>query len=247
MASPLADAQIAAKQQLMQLIAQLVTGAWKSLPHYNEAQVDQFLSTVLPLTAAANQQSVLLTQAYLSQALGQPPPPLDPAPIVAGIRNGATPEEVYKRPFVTVWSALKRDLPWATAVKMGLDRATSAAATDVQLSFTHSLQASAAASSGTDQIVGYQRVPDAGACDFCKAATGQIYHSSDLMPLHSFCACGVEAVTQADTHPFPAAPSRFAGPGDLMVAVHNHGELGPVLTNAADHFTGPAEVDAHTD
>lgn len=240
MASLLAETQITAKQRLQHLIANIVAATWKSLPHYDQAQVDQFLSTVIPLSAAANRQSVLLTQAYLARTLGQLPAGLDADQIIAGIRNGATPEDVYKRPFVTVWTALKAGTPWEKAVQMGQDRATSAAATDVQLSFTHTLRAS----SGNygDQIVGYVRVPDSGACDFCQAASGLIYHSDDLMPLHTWCGCGVEPVSAADMDAFPVATDRFAGPGDLEVAVHQHGELGPVLTNAADHFTGPAAV-----
>lgn len=243
MGSQLADVQIQAKQRLQHLIAGAVASAWGSLPHYDQAQVDEFLSTVVPLSAAANQQSVLLTEAFLSHALGAPPVGLDADQIIAGIRNGATPEEVYTRPFVTVWSALKRGVPWAQAVKMGQDRASAAAEMDVQLSFTHTLRA-AGDSSWSNRIVGYQRVPDAGACDFCQTASGMLYNTDDLMPLHLHCGCGVDVVFAGDTVGLNSASKHFGGPGGLKVAVHEHGELGPVLTNADDHFTGPAAAHA---
>lgn len=231
---------ITAKQRLQHIIAAAVAAAWNGLPHYDQEQVDQFLTAALPITAAANHQAVLLTEAFLAKALARPPVGVDAAQIIAGIRNGTTPAEVYHRSFVTVWAALGRGTPWAQAVKMGLDRATSAAATDVQLSFTHTLLA---VGNADDQILGFERVPDDGACDFCIAASGQLYHSGDLMPLHNDCGCGVEPITAADTMAnLPPAPSSFPGADGLQVAVRDHGELGPVLTNAADHFTGPAAV-----
>lgn len=236
MASDLANTVIIAKKRLQQIVAAAVAAAWHGLPHYDQQQIDQFLTSVLPLTAAANRQSVLLTQAFLARALAQPPAGLDADQIIAGIRNGTTPAQVYHRPFVTVWGALGRGIPWAAAVKLGLDRATSAAATDVQLSFTHTL---AALGSADNQILGYERVPDDGACDFCLAASGQVYHSSDLMPLHNGCGCGVEPITSDATF---NAPDRFPGADGLEVAVRDHGELGPVLTNAVDHFAGPSVV-----
>lgn len=187
MASQLADTQIIAKQRLQQIISSMVAAAWTQLPHYNQEQVDQFLSTVIPVTAAANRQSVMLTEAFLARALGRLPVGVNADQIVAGIRNGTTPEQVYKRPFVTVWSALGKGTPWEQAVRMGRDRATSAAMTDVQLSFTHTLQA---VGTSDDRITGYERVPDAGACEFCQTAAGQIYHTDNLMPLHDRCVTG---------------------------------------------------------
>lgn len=51
-------------------------------------------------------------------------------------------------------------------------------------------------------IVGYERVPDGGACVLCLTAAGQRYHSDDLMPIHDKCGCGVEPLTEDDLfHP----------------------------------------------
>lgn len=240
MASDLTNAFIIGKQHLQQIVAAAVAQAWKNLPHYNQEQVDQFLTAALPVSAAANRQSVALTEAFLARSLGRGPLGVSPEEIIAGIRNGATPEEVFKRSFVTVWAALGNGTPWEQAVQMGLSRASGAAAMDVQLSFTHTLVAVGRSDS---RIVGYERVPDAGACEFCRAASGQIYHSDQLAPLHNGCGCGAEPVTAADAVPF--APRRFSGPNGLEVAIRQHGELGPTLTNAAEHFAGPSAVHSH--
>lgn len=241
MASDLAQALIVAKQRLQQIVATAVATAWQGLPHHDQQQVDEFLAAALPVAAAANRHSVALTEAFLAKSLGRQPVGVNADEIIAGIRNGTTPADVYFRSFVTTWAALGSGVPYLQAVKTGMDRARSAAATDVQLSFTHTL---VAVGTANDRIVGFQRVPDATACDFCLAATGQVYHSGDLMPLHSGCGCGVEPIMQGDLGSIVPAPTDFPGPEGIQVAVREHGELGPVLTNAADAFTGPAAIPA---
>lgn len=249
--SALVQALTLAKHTLQGFAAAAVLAAWRALSHYNRVQVDQFLAEVLPVVAAANRQSVMLTNAFLAQSLGEQPSPIDVQQILAGLRNGTVPEDVYTRAFVAVWTALKAGDGWDKSVKIGLDRATSAAQTDVQLAFTHTL---AAVGQSNDGIVGYQRVPDATACAFCVAAAGQRYTRGDLMPLHDRCGCSVAPITRANRHLFtgdPAndlkpAPSEFPGADGLLVGVREHGELGPLLVNAADHFTSEAElVHAH--
>lgn len=211
MADDLAKANIAVKQRLMNIIVASVASVWHGLAHYDREQLDQFLATVLPLTAAANAQAVALTEAFLAQALGRPPLGVDPQQVVAGIRNGVTPEQVYERSFIAVWSALKQGAPWEQAAKLGLDRATSAAATDVQLSFTHTLRA---VGTVDRHIGGFRRIPDPTACDFCRAASGQLYHTGDLMPLHNHCITGDSIVSTA-----PSSGSAETSDGGCIQAV----------------------------
>lgn len=47
------------------------------------------------------------------------------------------------------------------------------------------------------KIIGYERVYDGG-CKFCAAAAELLYHSSDLMPVHEHCNCGVRPVFEND-------------------------------------------------
>lgn len=244
MADELARAYLASKERLQVIIATAVASAWRQLEHYNRAQIDQWLSTVLPLTTAANRQVVALTQAYVARAARIAPAGLDINQIVAGIRNGATPEQVYERPFVTVWSSLNRGLGWEQAVRLGQQRATQLAETDVQLSFTHTLSALGAGSSRG--VMTFERVPDSAACDLCQAAAGQTYYTSDLLPIHTCCRCGVQFAGYQDS--LPSSPrTRFTediGTDNtpVTVAVRQHGEMGPVLTWADQQFTGPDDL-----
>lgn len=45
-----------------------------------------------------------------------------------------------------------------------------------------------------ERIVGYTRVADPGACAFCQEVDGAFLRSSDPMPLHPGCGCGVEPI-----------------------------------------------------
>jgi hypothetical protein len=145
------------------------------------------------------------------------------------VRGGVDPQTVYRRPFVTVWSALGAGKLWQDAVAAGLNRATSTAAMDVQLASRAAFREVQAAD---DQIRGYTRVPDGGACAFCLEVAGAFVKSADAMPLHNRCGCSLEPVLS--TQPTTPVPDG--------VAVHEHGELGPVLTDPAHDFTAGSDL-----
>ena len=224
----LAAAHILGQQRLREVASKGTERIWEDLPGYDRENVDEWLSKVLPLILAAQRQSVALTEAFLARAVGRLPLGADPAEVTgAGVRAGAQPEDVYARPFVTVWTALKAGREWEDAVAAGLARATSTAATDVQLSMRGTLRAVGEAD---DLILGYQRVPDGNACTFCKLVSGQRYHTSQLMPIHNHCGCGVDVITGAERPDFTGRLDNDT------VAVREHGELGPVLVDPAHNF-----------
>lgn len=211
-------------------MAGMVAAAWNSLPGYNEQDVDPFLAAVLPVVSAGQRQSVALTNAYLAQFLRRPPLPLEVGTLTgAALRNGTPPEQVYRRPFVKVWTSLKNVGVYDQAVAAGLEYATSTAEMDVQMASRAAYQA---VQDADDNIYGYQRAADGGACQFCVEVDGAYVKSADAMPLHNRCGCGLEPLTA----PHPRAASLPSG-----VAVHEHGELGPVLTDPAHQFTTPAD------
>ena len=224
MASRLADAHIELQRRLRALAARGVTNAWRRLPGYNDRDVDQFLSLVLPLMDAAQRQSILLTDAYLARALGRRPVGVDAARVIASLRGGMSPAEVYRRPFVTVWTALSNDVALDQAIAAGLARATSTAAMDVQLAHRGGMQA---AQDADPRIRGWRRAADAGACAFCSMIDGAFVKSADAMPLHNHCGCGLEPLED-----FPAVSPLPDG-----VAVREHGELGPMLGDPSHDFT----------
>jgi hypothetical protein len=238
----LAEAHIELLARLRGITQHGVATIWAALPAHHDQNVDQWLSTVLPLIEGAQRQAIAITDAYLAAALDRAVVGVNADELVgAHVRNGISPLEVYRRPFVTVWAALEAGKPLADALSAGEARATSTAAMDVQLSMRSTLSA---VGRSDDRIVGYQRVPDAGACEFCRTVAGQRYRVEQLMPLHNHCGCGVEPITAANRGDFTGKPEN-----DLSVvrdgvhaAVQEHGELGPVLVDGTQHFTGEHEL-----
>lgn len=234
--NPQVAAHIEAEKRLRDQTATAIAQAWQQLPSYDDTDVPTFLARAVPVVLAAQRVSAALTNAFLAQRLGRQPLGLDLAQLVgASVRGGTPPEEVYRRPFVTVWSDLKNGVDHADAVLAGLERATSAAQMDVQLTMRQTL---AAVAEQDERIVGYQRVPDSDACEFCRLVSGMRYLRSDLMPIHNRCGCGVDVITtdQRDLF-FGKKANDLDLPLPDGVAIAEHGELGPLLVDPAQHFT----------
>lgn len=223
MASLLAETHIEAQRRLRALASRGVTNAWTRLPGYSDRNVDQFLTLVLPLMDAAQRQSILLTDAYVARALDRRPVGVDAARVIAALRGDASPEEVYRRPFVTVWTALSKDTAPDQAIAAGLARVTSTAAMDVQLAHRGGMQA---VQEADPRIRGWKRAANAGACAYCSMIDGAFVKSADAMALHNNCGCGLE--------PLEAFPD--ASPLPDGVAVHEHSELGPMIGDPSHDF-----------
>lgn len=112
---------------------------WTALGSYDEKDVERFLARAVPLTIAAQRQSVSVTDAYLARFLGKRAIGVSPRGVK--VRNGVTPQEAYRRPFVTVWTALDEGTQWADAVKAGGARAEGMIAFDVQSAMRATLAA----------------------------------------------------------------------------------------------------------
>ncbi len=241
MASQLATAHIEGQRRIRARAARAAQIAWESLSSYDEDDLRLWLTLILPLVLGSQRSGALLTNQFLARAVGRQPLPV-PLPEVTGaaVRNGTDPRTVYTRPFVSVWSELKQGKQWNDAVAVGMDRATSAIQTDAQLSMRATLRV---VGGKDDRILGYQRVPDADACPFCKMIAGRRYLKGDLLPVHPRCGCGVDVITQADRDEFFGALENDL---DLPpeVAIRQHGELGPVVVDARHRFTGPSAIAA---
>jgi hypothetical protein len=224
--SRLSNTHIEAQARLRALVAGGVGRAWRNLPGYDEKDVAGFLAVAVPLTTAGQKRSQALTEAYLAAFMGRAPLGVKPAPI----RNGTPPEDVYRRPFVTVWTALQTGSMWDDAVNAGLARAESTAAMDMQLASRNTFQAVQEADDG---VYGYQRIANAGACEYCSSIDGAYVKSADASPLHPACGCSLEPLTS----PHPRASKLPDG-----TAVHQHGELGAVLGDSAHDFTSASQI-----
>lgn len=146
MASALALAHIEGERRLRETTKQGLTRIWRGLPGLDRSNLDQWLSEALPLVLAAQRSSATLTQAYLARAIERPPVGIDPTTVIgAAVRNGTPPAEVYTRPFIAVWSELSAGNTWQDAANHGLERATSSAGMDIQLTMRATLRAVAEA------------------------------------------------------------------------------------------------------
>jgi len=177
---------------------------------------------------------------------------------VPKLRNGAVASEVYRRPFVDLYTALSQGKDMTQAVAAGGHRISSIVSTDMQLSRRN---AGFLARGSNDNIVGYARtLTGAENCALCYTASTQRYNNGDLLPIHPGCDCGempiygdqdpgqvIDEIRLEATH--EAVEARF-GVSDRSgreidyrdIAIREHGELGPVLTVADQNFTGPGSL-----
>jgi hypothetical protein len=262
------------------------------LTSWRDADADSFIAAATPMVAGAQQAMAAMTDVYLaailSDLLGEP---VEPAGVTLGDDlRGVPAVEVYRRPFIQIWTDLAGGALLKAAIQAGLRRAEGLAATDLQLAKTHSSRI-ALAGRGDERIVGYRRVlTGAENCAMCVLASTQRYHVEDLLPIHPACDCAVapivgrqdpgqviNSVTVTDGAQAVRSTSSgvnvFNGDnlvnlGDLLdplheeidkrfgisdrggrridyrklLTVHEHGEIGPVLTVKGQKFTSAADL-----
>jgi hypothetical protein len=211
---------------------------WKALPDYRDEQVPGFLDKVLPVVSAGQSRAVALTNAYMSRKLGIPPVNMDVQSLIgAAARNGVAPADVYTRAFTTVWTSIAT-IGFAAALEKGLSRLKSTADMDVAMA---SRNATVAFAQAEDKVVGWTRVADPSCCDFCQMLDGVETGPSEPQPLHNNCGCTADPIVRSITS---SEPQDSYAPGEIFdqVAIEEHGELGPVITDKNYKFTGPDDL-----
>jgi len=220
---------------IRQRVLDYFAATWGGLGAYRDADIDRWVATILPVVNAGLAQTASLTDAYLASVIASKtgeaatPAGVRPADVTTDALRGVPGAEVYGRAGVTVWTALAAGVPFAAAVQRGLDRAQQIAATDMQLAATHT---TASVLGGDSRVAGYVRVVSGGACELCAAADGTFSRSDDLLAVHVGCSCSCEPVLRDEERP-------KAEPDTDVVEVHEHGEIGPVLTTPGQAFTEP--------
>ena len=214
-----------------------VQRTWLALDDYRDDDIARWVRAVSPAVQAGQIRTAALTDAYLAAyrtLTVEPSRPVGvPADVATGARGVPT-ADVYARMGPEVWSKLANGLSFDEAVNAGLARAVKSAATDMQLAKTH---AANYVFSVDDRVTSYRRVVNGKTCSLCISAADRTYYRGDLLPIHPGCDCGVQPV-YGDPAPAVNGPAELADDrGD--VEVNEHGELGPVLTVAGQHFEGP--------
>jgi hypothetical protein len=178
------------------------------------------------------------TDAYLAELLGRAPLGVAPADVSTMALRGVDGAEVWTRPPRDVRWRLAEGDNWAVARRKGLDRALGLADTNLQLAHTHTAR-NVLTRHGTG--AGYRRVTRGGrSCQLCLLAATRVYKRDELLPIHTHCHCVVAPATGAGDQPLLTSAGRAARDdaeaAGVEVAVHEHGEVGPVLYRAGDSF-----------
>lgn len=227
--------------QLQHRAADLVGRAWDEFGGPGDDNLAAFVGQVSPIVLGARQHTIDLMAGYLSLVV-RTNVPVDVRSVLDAIRGGVPIDVVYGRPVISMRSALAEGRDLADAEAIARDRAVSAGRTDVILA---NRAAAVDGMSRTDRIAGYRRVPTDRSCAYCVGASGDEYASDQLMPIHNNCDCGVAPIVGGHD------PGRILNRSlpELSAdaptaAVHEHGELGPVLSDADHDFTGPEDLAA---
>lgn len=257
----LIQAEQATRLQIRDRLVEFSTSLWGGLGSWRDADVDRFVEQIVPRVQSGEMAVARLTDSYLATVT-------ETATVgvtdLSMIRNGVTPEEVYRRPAKTLYTELAAGKTFSEAQKIATSRLVDLVRTDLQLSMTHQAQSNL----GRGGMSMYQRtLTGAENCALCVIASTQRYWKKDLLPIHPGCDCGIAPWTGEDTwvinqeqlekvHGMVA--DRFGGsdrgarvlPGggnprsdylDLIVT-REHGEYGPTLTWKANKFTGPSAL-----
>ncbi len=190
-------AYLSATAALRSHLLAMVAALYVSQGDYRDAAAASFVGAAVPAVQAAQQTMADLTSAYLahmvSSAVGGTTAPVGvPAELVRQLRGGIDPAEVYRRPYVQVWTDLSKGKSLGDAVAAGARRAASLASTDLQLAKT---AAARQVMHDDRRVVGYRRVlVGAHSCGMCIIASSVRYHKSNLMPIHPGCDCAIAPI-----------------------------------------------------
>lgn len=180
---PPSDAAIARyKRQIAiyrQRTADALTLAWDQLDTLDEEAVIRYVVTTAPQVAAAKSAAVTLSAGFFALAMRVRP---------VGVR--ATDVPVQPRlndPFLAAWHALNVGRPFEEAVQVGRSQAEATAFDFVQ---SAARQTGDVVADRSGRQVRWQRVPGAGACDWCRGEASKTFPTAAAADFgHSRCDC----------------------------------------------------------
>ena len=231
----------------MDRILAILEQQWGAVTTWDDAGIEQFTRAVTPIVNGAQVMSGRMADAYIAQVLTEMTGKrVNPTGIqFTGDLRGVPTAEVYRRPFVEVFSGLKNGLLFADAYNSGLARLREIGDDDMSLAYRVGTQKSMTA----QKIKDYRRVvrPElskGGTCPLCHLAAENVYHRSNLLPIHTHCRCAVMPIIGSND---PGSRLNSEDLGSLespkeSPVIRHHGELGPILQIAGQHFTSEAQV-----
>lgn len=254
-------------ERLITTLVRLFVG----LGSWRDDDADEFVAQAVPLIQGGQRSLAALTAAFVaaqaSEALGTTlAPPGVPDDEAIELRMGIDAEQVYRRPFATVYNALakaKKGASLTSAVELGRVRLEQIAEMDLQQTYARASRAALQGLPAEARPRFWRRVlTGLENCALCTIASTQRYTVEDLNPIHPNCDCQVQGIFGRD-------PGQVIDP-DLLEQVHTaveeltgradrgarapdyrqlmvrmtpqHGEIGPLLVRPRDRFTGPGDL-----
>lgn len=268
----LTDAYMAQVQAIRTRVLAYTLMLWDSAANLRDADIDRIVARIIPAVRGGQMQVAHITNAYVARIAALEGVTRQTVPVAEDVIDyrGVPPQDVYRRPAITVYTALAGGTSFAAARAQGRTRLASIVGSDIQQ--TRNRQARAAyTATGFDYTV--RVLSGAENCALCVIASTQRYNTADLQPIHPGCDCGErgvragrdpgqvidptlleQAYEQIDAKltsgdPTPALGEKRTARGkklsDLtdLIITREHGEYGPVLTWRQDRFTGPDGLD----
>jgi len=178
-------------------------------------------------------------------------------------RSGVTAADVYTRPAEQYLFDRTRGVTDADARKNVEERLEKLVRMDLQLT---GRDESALVYRAAPKVIGWRRIihpelSDSGfSCGLCVVISDRVYSTGDLKQVHDGCNCEVGPITDGfdpglrlnredlDRFYELAGSTSADNLRDVSVRIDEHGELGPILRNAAHKFRGPsaASTSRHT-
>lgn len=256
------------RRSLSARLVMTLTRMFNGLGSWHKPDAQRFAMAAVPMVEGAQSALANLTSNYVasvaSEALRRPvaPPPI---PLTARARlRLVDPGEVYQRPFVEAYTALKDGQQLDQALGKARVRLREVAEGDMQLTYAHASRAAMEGLPERQRPTGWRRVlVGSENCAMCVLASTQRYHRENLNPIHPHCDCTVEPIYGPLGHDRVIEPQLLeqvhAAVLDLTGVVdrggravdyrhimtqitHTHGELGAMLARPGDRFTGPRRV-----
>ena len=259
------------RQGVQVRLADFAGTMWDNLGDWRDDDVDRFVSAVVPRVEAGKTAIAQATDAYVAAMIDAEPVGVAD---LSDLRNGATPEEVYRRPAIAMRSAIAEGADFTDALNAGARRLASIVKTDLQLAHTHQARESMTEPAPRGRrgrrrprgsAEAFRRVPSGSEnCALCLIASTQRYWVGDLLPIHPGCDCGVQPLGPGEhvdqvidrdlleaVHDQVEGIAGFADRGgrevdyrQLIVSV-NHGEHGPSIRWKHQKAEGPGGVTLH--
>jgi hypothetical protein len=260
----LTDGYLAITSRLVNNAGILAANSFRNLGSWRDSDVQRYINGLMPALDGIKRQSASLTTSYYREiARNQDrdftvPSVAATALTTEALRRGVGAEIVYQRPFVDLWTAIKKGAQLKDAIEAGAIRARSLASTEVQLAKRN---VGLFSRDANRNIVGYIRtLTGTENCALCFVASTQRYTRGELMPIHPGCDCGelplygnqdpgqvideerLTAVHEAVEARFGFSDASGREIDYRAITIHEHGELGPILTVKGQHFTGPNDL-----